>query len=68
MEINNGKSEMKKWVTILKNKYFLLVVVVITVFAVVWCTVDLQAAVFYSLLTAAVLFFLTFDPRIKRHW
>jgi hypothetical protein len=59
---------MKKWVTILRNKYFLIVVVVITVFMVVWRTVDLQAAIFYSVLTAVVLFFVTFDPRIKRHW
>ena len=57
---------MKRLVVVLKNKYFLIIVITAIVFGVVWRLVDIPAAIFYSILTAALLFFITFDPRIKK--
>ena len=58
---------MDRLVTILKNKYFLIIVITAAVFGVVWRLADITAAIFYSIMTAMLLFFITFDPRIEKH-
>ena len=56
------------WIKLLKNIYVRIVFVALAVFIVVWIVIDLSAGVFWGVLTGAALFFLTFNPRIKRHW
>ena len=63
-----GRLEMNKRVKIPGNKYIWIAVVVLVVFIVVWVTVGIVAAAFWSVAVAAVLVYLSFDPRIKRHW
>jgi len=59
---------MRKRVKIPGNKYIWIAVVVLVVFIVVWVTVGIVAAAFWSVVAAALMVYLAFDPRIKRHW
>jgi Flp pilus assembly protein TadB len=63
-----GKSDMKKRVQLLRNKYFYIAIVILIVFIVVWVVAGIVAAVFWALAGAVILIYLAFDPRIRRHW
>jgi len=63
-----GRLEMRKRVKIPGNKYIWIAVVVLVVFIVVWVTVGIVAAAFWSVVAAVLMVYLAFDPRIKRHW
>ena len=51
-----------------KNKYVRIGTASLVVFVVVLVPKGLGTAAFWATITAAVLFILSFDPRIGRHW
>lgn len=51
-----------------KNKYVRIGTAALLVFVVILILKGPGAAVFGAAATAVVLFILSFDPRIKRHW
>ena len=55
-------------VSMFKNKYVRIGIVVLLVFIIVLILKGIGAAVFWAMGTGAILFFVSFDPRIKRHW
>ena len=63
-----GRLERRKQVKIPGNKYIWIAVVLLVVFIVVWVTVGIVAAAFWSVVAAALMIYLAFDPRIRRHW
>ena len=64
--MDNVCNERRVLIKVIKNKYFLIFLITAIVFSLVWLFVDIPAAFFYSIVTAALLFFITFDPRIKK--
>ena len=63
-----GRLEMNKRVKIPGNKYIWIAVIVLVVFIVGLVWKGIVAAAFWSILAAALMVYLAFDPRIKRHW
>jgi hypothetical protein len=59
---------MRKWFKTRKSKYFWIALVVLVVFITIWVTKGVVAAAFWSAVAAALLLYLAFDPRLKRHW
>jgi len=59
---------MNKRTKLLRNKYFYIAITILIVFIVIWITIGILAALFWSLIGGAVLIYLAFDPRIGRHW
>ncbi len=51
-----------------KSKYVRIGTVALAVFVVVSILKGLETGAFWGVVTAAVLFVLSFDPRIGRHW
>lgn len=51
-----------------KNKYVRIGTAALLVFVVILILKGPGAAAFWAAATAVVLFILSFDPRIKRHW
>ena len=51
-----------------KNKYFRIAVIALVAFVMVWVLKGIGSAAFVLLIVAVVLIYITFDPRIKRHW
>ena len=51
-----------------KNRYVRIGTAALVVFVVVLILKGLGTAAFWATVTAAVLFILSFDPRIGRHW
>ena len=51
-----------------KSKYVRIGTAALAVFVVVFILKGLGTAAFWATVTAAVLFILSFDPRIGRHW
>ena len=63
-----GRTEMNKWITMLRNRYFRFGAVVLVTFIVISILEGFAAAALGSLVVAMVLVYFSFDPRIKRHW
>ena len=59
---------MNRWTRIAKNKYFRIAVIALVAFVMVWVLKGIGSAAFVLLIVAVVLIYITFDPRIKRHW
>lgn len=59
---------MNRWTRIAKNKYFRIAVIALVAFVIVWVLKGIGSAAFVLLIVAVVLIYITFDPRIKRHW
>jgi len=55
-------------VRMFKNKYVRIGIVVLLVFIIALVLKGIGTAVFWATGTGAILFVLSFDPRIKRHW
>jgi len=55
-------------VRMFKNKYLRIGIVVLLVFIIVLVLKGIGAATFWATGTGAILFIVSFDPRIKRHW
>ncbi len=51
-----------------RKRYLYAGLVVLVVFVVVLVRAGLGAALFWSALAGVVLFYLSFDPRLRRHW
>jgi len=59
---------MNRWTRIARNKYFRIAVIALVLFVVVWVLKGIGYAAFVLLIAVVVLIYVTFDPRIKRHW
>ena len=59
---------MKTWAKKLRNKYFRIAIIGLVAFVVVWILKGIGMALFVLVAVVAVLIYITFDPRIKRHW
>jgi len=55
-------------VGVLRHKYARIGIAALVVFVVVGTVEGPAAGAFWAGVTAAVVFILSFDPRIKRHW
>ena len=44
------------------------VFVALVVFILVWNVIELSAGIFWGVATGTIIFFLTFNPKIKRDW
>jgi small-conductance mechanosensitive channel len=55
-------------VRMFKNKYVRIGIVVLLVSIIMFVLKGIGAAAFWAMVTGAILFFVSFDPRIKRHW
>ena len=56
------------WNRLLKNIHIWTVVIALVVFIVVWNVMELSAGIFWGVATGTIIFFPTFNPKIKRHW
>lgn len=59
---------MNRWIRIAGNKYSRIAVIALVAFVMVWVLKGIGSAAFVLLIVAVVLIYITFDPRIKRHW
>ena len=59
---------MNRWTRIARNKYFRIAVIALVPFIVVWVLKGIGYAAVVLLIVVVVLTYITFDPRIKRHW
>jgi len=59
---------MNRRTRIAKNKYFRIAVIALVASVVVWVLKGISSAAFVLLIVAVVLIYVTYDPRIKRHW
>ena len=65
---DNEKTGGHAGVRMFKSKYLRIGIVVLLVFVIMLVWKGIGAAVFWATGTGAILFVLSFDPRIKRHW
>jgi len=59
---------MNRWTRIARNKYSRIAVIALVPFVVVWVLKGIGYAAAVLVVAAVVLIYVTFDPRIKRHW